>query len=163
MKWTWVSSLGMIALFLSLSAFSQTASMPSSCPLALSHFDPSGVSVRVKNTSGKTVVGITFNAALCDATEHWGWVYSNLGNVNQLREFGWNKSLKPGATKTLSWDHTYLDFKHAGGSAIVLTSVLFQDGSVWEEPVYSTSCMMVSYNSHKKGFARPIQLPPRMP
>jgi hypothetical protein len=163
MKWTWVSHLGFIALYLSLPAYSQTTEMPSSCPLALSDYNPSGVRVHVQNTSGKTIVGITFNAALSDATEHWGWLHWGFGNTWQLREFGWNKTLKPGAVKTLSWDRAFLDFRHGGGSAFVLTSVLFEDGSNWEEPVDSASCKIVRYNSHKKGFVKPIQLPPREP
>ena len=50
-----------------------------------------------------------------------------------IREFGWNKLIKPGEKKKLSWYHADLDFQHGGGGAFVLTSVLFQDGSVWEE------------------------------
>ena len=163
MKWTWLSHLGTIALFLSPPAFSQTPDMPSSCPLALTDFNPSAVSVHVENTSGKTIVGITFNAALSDATEHWNWLYGGFGDPWQLREFGWNKTLKPRAAKTLSWDRAFLNFEHAGGSALVLASVLFEDGSTWEEPVDSASCKIVRFNSHKKRFTKPIQLPPRVP
>jgi len=76
-----------------------------------------------------------------------------------IREFGWNKLIKPGEKKKLSWYHADLDFQHGGGGAFVLTSVLFQDGSVWEEANDSASCKYVWYNSHKKAFVRPVQLP----
>ncbi len=161
MKWTWVSRLGIIAFFLSLPALSQTTAVPSSCPLALVRFNPSGVSVRVENTSGKTIVGLSFYAALSDATEHWKWLHWNLDDTRPLREFGWNKQLKPRAAKTLSWNRADLDFEHGGGGAFVLTSVLFEDGSAWEVPADDVSCKIIWYNSHKKVFAKPIQLPPR--
>jgi hypothetical protein len=163
MKWTWVSRLRIIAFILSLPALSQAPAAQSSCPLDFVSFNPGGVSVRVKNTSGKAIVGLSFYAALSDATEHWKWVHWNLDETRPLQEFGWNKPLKPWAAKTLSWGRADLDFEHDGGGAFVLTSVLFDDGSAWEEPTDTASCKIVWRNGHKKAFVKPIELPPRRP
>lgn len=122
------------------------------CPLDVLKFDASGINVRVRNVSGKTIVGIAFNAALADATEHWTWVHWDLDQNRPLREFGWNKALRPGDTKTLSWNGPNLDFRHGGGGAFVLTSVLFDDGSNWEEPINRASCKIIWYNGHRKSF-----------
>jgi hypothetical protein len=115
--------------------------------------------VRVKNTSGKPIVGLVFNAALSDATEHWLWLHWDFDINRPIRDFGWNKLIKPDAAKTLSWDRADLDFSHGGGGAFVLTSVLFADGSTWEEAPGSASCRHVWLNNHKKTFVRPVQLP----
>jgi len=158
---TWVSRLGIIAFVLLLLARSPTIAAQSSCPVDFLSFHPWGVSVRVKNTSGKAIVGLSFYAALSDATEHWKWVHWNFDESQPLREFGWNRPLKARAAKTLSWDRAYLDFEHAGGGAFVLTSILFEDGSTWEEPPDSASCKIVWLNGHKKVFVKPIDLPLR--
>jgi hypothetical protein len=163
MKWTWVSRLSFVVFVVPLPVLSQTTVAPSSCPLEFVNFNTSGVSVRVKNISGKEIVGLSFYAALSDATEHWKWLHWNLDDTKPLREFGWNKSLKPDATKTLSWDRADLDFEHNGGGAFVLTSVLFGDGSAWEEPAHSASCKIVWLNNHKKAFVKPVELPLRTP
>ncbi len=134
---------------------------PSACPVDFVHLDPSAVSVRVRNTSGKVIAGLSFYAALADATEHWKWFHYNFDETRPLREFGWNKQINPGAAKTLSWDRADLDFEHGGGGAFVLTSVLFADGSTWESPHDRSDCKAIWYNNHKKGFTRPIDLPPR--
>jgi hypothetical protein len=133
--------------------------VPTACPVEFVHFNPSGVSVRIKNVSSKKIVGLVFNAALADATENWKWYHWNFDDTRPIREFGWNKLIKEGASKTLSWYREDLDFEHGGGGAFVLTSVLFEDGSVWEEPGDSASCKYVWYNNHKKSFVRPVQLP----
>jgi hypothetical protein len=91
------------------------------------------VSVRVKNVSGKNIVGVVFNAALADATEHWIWLHYDFDGNRPIREFGWNKLIKDSAAKTLSWKRADIDFERGGGGAFVLTSVLFEDGSSWEE------------------------------
>jgi hypothetical protein len=160
-KMTWVSRFGMIALTLPVSALAQTIPAPSSCPLDFVNFNPSAVSVRVRNTSGKAIVGLSFYAALSDATEHWKWLHWNFDETKPLREFGWNKPIKPAAAKTLSWDRADLDFEHGGGGAFVLTSVLFDDGSAWEEPPDSASCKVIWLNGHKKSFVKPFELPLR--
>jgi len=102
-------------------------------------FDPSGISTRIQNTSGKTIVGLTFYAALADATEHWKWYHYDFDDSRPLREFGWNKEIKPMASKSLSWGAD-LDFEHGGGGAFVLTSALFSDGTSWEETSSGSSC-----------------------
>ena len=78
-KWIWVShSVLVVLVFCPLVRAQSTASSPSApaaCPLQLLRFDPSGVSVRIKNVSGKKIVGLVLNAALADATEHWMWLH----------------------------------------------------------------------------------------
>jgi hypothetical protein len=138
-----------------------TLAPPAACPIQFVHFDPAGVSVRIKNVSGKKIVGLTFNAALADATEHWKWYHWYFDDNRPIREFGWNKIIKESAAKTLSWDRADIDFEHGGGGAFVLTSALFEDGSIWEEAAVGDSCKYVWYNSHKKSFVRPVQLPLR--
>jgi len=161
MKCIWVSRLAIAAFLLPLSVLAQTNAAPSSCPLNLIRFNPSDVTIRVQNTSGKTIVGLSFYAALADATEHWKWFHWGFDDTRPLREFGWNKEIRNGASKTLSWDRNDLDFEHGGGGAFVLTSVLFEDGSSWEEPIDHASCSALWYNSHKKNFTKAIVLPLR--
>ena len=127
------------------------------------HFNPSGVSIRITNTSGKIIVGMTYEVALADATEHWQWLHWDYDNTRRLREFNWNKQIKPAATKTLSWDYSNLDFTHGGGGDFVLTSVLFQDGSSWEEAPDRATCGTLWLENHKKSFFRPVMLPNRPP
>jgi hypothetical protein len=134
-------------------------STPAACPVQFVRFNPSGVSVRVKNTSGKDIVGLVFNAALADATEHWIWLHWNFDATRPIRNFGWNKLIKPDAAKTLSWYREDIDFEHGGGGAFVLTSALFADGSTWEESLDGASCKYVWFNSHKKNLTKPLQLP----
>ena len=134
----------------------------SNCPIEFERFNPSGVSVRIRNISGKKIVGLVFNAALADATEHWKWYHWFFDDNRPVRNFGWNKPIKDGAAKTLSWSWSDLDFEHGGGGAFVLSSALFDDGSIWELSSGSTSCMCAWYNNHKKaGFVRPVELPVR--
>jgi len=162
-KWTWVFRFILLALVLCPLARAQsTASStagPAACPVQLLRFDPSGVSVRIKNVSGKRIVGLVFNAALADATEHWIWLHWDFDPGRPIRQFGWNKLIKEGQVRKLSWDRADIDFEHGGGGAFVLTSALFEDGSVWEEPGDSASCKYVWYHRHKKSFARPLELP----
>ena len=124
-------------------ADAQTASPGSTsqagCPVQFIRFNPSGVSVRVKNISGKPIVGLVFNAAIADAAEHWFWLHWYFDVNRPIREFGWNKVIKADAAKTLSWDRADVDFEHGGG-AFVLTNVLFDDGSSWEESKDNASC-----------------------
>ncbi len=119
-------------------AAAQTASpnsaTPAACPVQFIHFSPSGVSVRIKNTSGKRIVGIVFNAAFADATEHWKWYHWAFDDTRPICDFGWNKQIRNGDAKTLSWSNADIDFEHGGGGAFVLTSVLFEDGSFGRSP-----------------------------
>jgi hypothetical protein len=132
---------------------------PSICSVQFLHFDPDGVSARIRNISGKKIVGLVFNAAVADATEHWKWLYWNFDDTRPVQNFGWNKPIKVGETKKLSWDRVDLDFEHGGGGAFVLASVLFEDGSSWEEADDRASCKYVWFHNHKKFFAKPVQLP----
>ena len=135
------------------------------CPIEILSFNPSGVTVHIRNTSGKTIVGLVFNAAISDATEHWKWVHWDFDDGRPLRDFGWDKAIKQGTSKRLTWDRgwgSYLDFEHIGGGAFVLTSVLFEDGSRWQETTDGDSCKSLWYK-HKKSSFRPIELPPRQP
>lgn len=160
----WVSRFVAAALVFSpLTHAQNTASSPrapAGCPVQFLSFNPSGVTVRIRNVSGKRIIGLVFNAALADAAEHWKWFHWDLDQTRPLRDFGWNKSIKVAAAKRLSWSAD-IDFEHGGGGAFVLTSALFEDGSRWEEAGDSASCKYVWYNSHKKSFVRPVQLPRR--
>ena len=60
------------------------------------------MTVHIRNTSGKTIVGLVFNAAISDATEHWKWVHWDFDDSRPLRDFGWNKAIKRGTTKRLT-------------------------------------------------------------
>ena len=163
MSWSWVARTAVSALLLCPVACAQTTASnpgaPAGCPVGFLKFDPGGVSTRIRNVSGKKIVGLVFNAALADATEHWRWYHWDFDDSRPIREFGWNKLIKEGATKKLSWDRADINFEHGGGGAFVLASVLFEDGSLWEEQRDQASCKYVWYNSHKKSFARPVQLP----
>jgi hypothetical protein len=162
-RWSWILLLLMVGVL--GPAPTQAQSTPSGstasagCPVQFLGFDPGAVSVKIRNVSGKRIVGLVFNAALADATEHWKWLHWGFDDGRPIREFGWNKLIKPGDRKKLSWYFADLDFEHGGGGAFVLTSVLFEDGSIWEAPNDSAPCKYVWYNSHKKSFVRPVELP----
>ena len=146
-------------------ARSQTArpssDKPTACPIEILSFKPSGwVNVHIRNVSGKKVVGLVCNAAIADATEHWKWLHYDFDDNRPLQEFNWNKEIKAGAKKSLEWQTERLDLERGGGVAFVLTSVLFSDGSLWQEPIDSASCKSIWYKNKKSAF-RPIQLPPR--
>lgn len=137
---------------------------PAGCPIRLMNFSPGGTSwlnTRIKNTSGKTIVGLVFNAALADATEHWKWYHWDFDDARPIHDFNWNRKIKSGEEKRLSWDYTDLKFEHGGGVAFVLTNALFDDGSVWEESADRATCKCVWYNTHKRAFVRPVELPSR--
>jgi len=168
---SWISVGGLVlAVFLipSPAQAQNTASSPGAangCPVqvlrvsARGNFLAGGVNVQIKNASGKTIVGLVFNAALADATEHWKWLHWDFDDSRPIENFGWNKKIRNGLKARLSWPSTYLDFQHGGGGAFVLTSVLFEDGSVWEEARDRASCKAIWYNYHKSGLSRPVELP----
>lgn len=142
------------------SAQATTPAYAASCPVQVLKFHPDGVSIRIRNVSGKPIVGMTYFVALADATEHWQWLHWDFDRARNLREFGWNKTIKPNESKTLSWDYSNLDFTHGGGGDFVLASVLFADGSKWEESPARSECNTLWLNQHKASFVRPIDLPP---
>jgi hypothetical protein len=154
----------MVAIFaFSFFANAQTAPQavaPSGCPVELTNLHVSDLSIHLKNTSGKRIVGLVFNVALSDATERWKWMHWDYDLGRPLQEFGWNKEIKEGESKKLSWNWNF-EREHNGGVALVLTSVLFADGTRWEEQSDSASCKQIWSNKHKKGFTTEIQLPPR--
>ena len=162
MRSRWVA--GIFLLFFAISTFAagQSASPvePSPCPLELSHLKASSLGINVQNRSGKRIVGLVFYAAISDAAEHWKWLHWNYDDSRPIQEFGWNKQVKVGEAKRLTWNYD-LEREHGGGVALVLTSVLFADGTTWEEDVNGASCKEVWHHSHKKDFARPVELPPR--
>lgn len=164
-RWSLVCSFVLAALVFSPLAHAQgSAGIPTpepvACPVEFLSFNPA-LSIRLKNATEKMIVGLVFNVALADAAEHWTWLRWLNVDPTRLRQFGWNKRISSGATKTLSWDHADLDFTHGGGGAFVLTSILWEDGSRWDEPEDSASCAYIWYNTHKKSFARGVQLPIR--
>ncbi len=136
------------------------------CPVEITKLHPSssftttGLNVHVKNVTKKEIVGLVFDVALADAAEDWKWLHWDFDDTRPLRDFGWNKPIKPNETKTLSWPAD-LDFQHGGGGALVLTSALFADGSDWHAPEDTAVCKQVWYNSNKKSFAKPVDLPLR--
>ncbi len=159
------SIIGVVIVAFAYSFFAAGQTMPSSaaptpCPVELSQLRVSGLSVHVRNTSGKRIVGLVFNAALSDATERWKWFHWDYDLTRPIQEFGWNKPVKEGESKKLSWRYD-LEREHGGGVALVLTSVLFADGTRWEEDVDRATCKEIWYHNHKKGFTRPVELPRR--
>jgi hypothetical protein len=140
-------------------AVSQTPPDPSVCPVQFQNFDPGDTSIRVKNISGKKIVGLVFNAALSDATEHWIWIHWNLDQNRSLRDFSWNREMKPDDSKRITWN-VYLAFDHVGGAAMVLSSALFADGTRWEASSDVAACSVLWHNHHKKGFLRAPDFPP---
>jgi len=169
-----VSCLAILAFFLPLTIHSQTSAPSSSCPVTFvsvgrpDFWNRWNISTRVRNTSGKKIVGIVFNAAVADATERWVWIPQG----NRIAEFDWNRVLNAGQSKSLSWylisnfDETlYFNQpyyqEHSSGGSVVLARVLFADGSSWEDPSNREPCMGLWYNPHKKSFVKPIALPPR--
>ncbi|HEY2362474.1 MAG TPA: hypothetical protein VGK36_15230 [Candidatus Angelobacter sp.] len=168
MRTHWIVAVLGVVLAFPIFAGGQTSpsgGAPLTCGVELSelHVSERGyhlLSVQIKNTSGKRIVGLVFNAALSDATERWKWLHWNYDLTRPLQDIGWNKPVKQGESKRLSWDYD-LEREHGGGVALVLTSVLFADGTRWEEDVDSATCKQIWYHNHKKGFTRPIELPRR--
>jgi hypothetical protein len=155
----------MVLFALSLGASAQNpssaAAPATACPVEFRDIHVDLLRVRVRNTSGKKIVGMVFNVALSDATERWKWLHWLYDPSRPLQEFGWTKPIKEGEEKKLSWDRVDLEHEHGGGVLLALTSVLFADGSTWEEGIDSVTCKAIWYNDHKKGFTKPVQLPRR--
>lgn len=177
MKWTSVSRFAVIALLFPLFAHSQStpakpAAMPT-CPVEFLQVNPKGVNIHVKNVTGKKIVGLQFYAAVANATETWRWVQwgpldawtgnrhalADLSSKEKRRSFNWNRTVEAGATKKLSWDNVDLYWDRSGGGVFVLNSVLFEDGSTWDEVPFASTCKIAWVNNHKKAFVRPIELP----
>ncbi|HEY3768538.1 MAG TPA: hypothetical protein VGN44_07690 [Candidatus Angelobacter sp.] len=123
----------MVAIFaFSLFAGAQTAPAvaPSACPVELTNLHVSDVSVHLKNISGKRIVGLVFNVALSDATERWIWMHWAYDLGRPLQQLGWNKEIKEGDSKKLSWGWNF-EREHNGGVALCLPASsmrMAQDG-----------------------------------
>jgi hypothetical protein len=160
MKGTWVIP-AIAVLVLSLPAGAKTENSSSTpavaCPVELTDLHVNAVRIKVRNTTGKKIVGLVFNAAFSDATERWKWLHWNYDDGRPLQEFGWTKEVNDGETKKLTWGWD-LEHEHGGGVALVLTSILFADGSSWQDDSDNGACKGLWYNRHKKGFSRPVEL-----
>jgi len=117
-----------------------------SCPIEIVKIDPTGndsfghafsnamngVSARrtdgtffvlkVKNTSGKEIRGMKFQAAYYDATE-------DLHDIPVA--WNWTDPIKVGAEKSFRWENIWREESKLGWRVRVL-KVLFEDGSKWE-------------------------------
>jgi hypothetical protein len=139
---------------------------PDACPVQLSDIHPAstffslGLALRVKNVANKEIVGLVFDAALADAAENWKWLHWNYDQTRPLLDFDWNKPIRPSEAKKLSWSSD-LDFQHGGGGALVLTSILFADGSGWQAHDDNSTCKIVWHSHKKSSLVRPVDLPPR--
>jgi len=75
------------------------------CPIQFMNFTPGGafwLNTRIKNTSGRTIVGLVFSAALSDANERWKWYHWDFDDARPIRDFNWNRKIRSGETKRLS-------------------------------------------------------------
>jgi hypothetical protein len=169
-----LSGLTVLVFWLPSSIHPQANMLPSSCPITFvkvsrpDYANRWNISTRVRNASGKKIVGMIFNSAVADAAEQWAWIPEG----NRIAELDWNRELNPGQSKTLSWylmsnlnETLYFNqpyyHQHGSGGTIVLTRVLYGDGSSWENSPDLRSCMGLWYSPHKKSFVKPIQLPNR--
>lgn len=160
MKILWFPGIFLLLVSLSTFAAGQSDSSAPVCPLELSNLKPSRLGINIQNRSGKKIVGLVFNAAISDAAEHWKWLHWNYDDYRPIQEFDWNKQIKPGEAKRLTWNYD-LEYEHFGGLALVLTSVLYADGTSWEEEPDRAGCKLIWHHSHKKEFVRPVELPSR--
>ncbi len=164
MQCNWFARLVIVAFSLPFPVLAQVNVMPSSCPVKILKFNPSGFngfSIRVENLTGKKIVGMTFNIAISDATEHWKWLHYDYDPARPLVGFNWNEAVKPGGAKTLNWGNKEFNYEHGGGGAFVLTSVLYEDGSSWDELPNRAACQALWHDYHKKGLTRAVELPIR--
>jgi hypothetical protein len=168
------SCLAIAVLLTPFFTYAQTNPAASSCPVVFVHVDRPdyvnrlNLNVRIQNKSATKIVGMTFDVAIADAAEEWEWI----PNGPRIAEFDWNREVNSGQSKSLSWylvpssvEANYIGenyyHEHSSGGAVVLTKVLFSDGTSWEDAPGRESCMGLWFNPHKKFFAKPIQLPPR--
>jgi len=164
MQCKWFARLVIVLFSLSLPVIAQMNVMPSSCPVGISKFNPSGsngFTVRLENLKAKKIVGMAFNVALSDATENWRWFHYDDDPTRPLVGFNWNEEIEPRAVKTLTWGSGGGNFGHGGAAAFVLTSVLFEDGSSWNELPNRASCQALWYDYPKKGQTKAVVLPIR--
>ncbi len=109
MKLSWIirSIIAVFVLALVVGAQTRTPGpAPPACPVELTQLHASGLSIHLRNTSGKPIVGLVFNVAFSDATERWKWLHWNYDVTRPLQEFGWNKRIKDGETGSFPGDMT---------------------------------------------------------
>src|SRR5689334_1649358 len=115
MNWTRFGSSFVLMFALSPLCHAQAApDAPGQCPATFVKISPNTSTIRVKNISGKIIVGLVFHVAISDATEHWKWLHWDYDVNKPLREFGWNKPIKPNEVKKLDWDGD-LTSEHGAG------------------------------------------------
>ena len=94
--------------------------------------------LKVRNTSGKDILGMKFQAAYYDATE----------DLNAIPvEWNWTKTVKADSEQSFRWTNDWRD-KSVVGWRITLTEVLFGDHSKWE-PANGQSCHSDYWRSKK--------------
>ncbi len=111
----------------------------SSCPLVIHQFRPWEIRAHVENTSGKTIVGLTFYVALADATEHWKWLHYNFDDSRPLHGSVWNKPLGPGAEMTLRWNRDLLILDQSAGSRLSPLPVEISFNMCWTGPWFASA------------------------
>lgn len=99
-----------------LTKFNQVMGTPKGAPVPLPRFE-----LKVRNASGKQIRGLKVRAAYFDSTEDLHVIPVS---------WGASESMKPGATRTLSWENAWADTSSIGW-IVSPVKVLFDDGSAW--------------------------------
>ena len=118
------------------------------CPIAITNINPTGDDsfghgfgrnahandgrmfvLKVKNTSGKPIKGMKFQAAYLDATED---------STDIPVAWNWTDPLKAGDEKSFRWENAWKG-ESAVGWKVRLVKVLYEDGSKWE-PAQGQTC-----------------------
>src|SRR5579859_1101586 len=142
---------------------SSPAAAPSACGVELSelHVSERGyhpLSIQIRNMSGKRIVGLVFNAALSDATERWKWLHWNYDLTRPLQDIGWNKSVKEGESKKLSWDYD-LERDHGCGVALVLTAYYLPTALAGRRTLTALPANKSGTTAIKKALPAPLSCP----
>lgn len=119
------------------------ANTPDGCPIKITNINPTGDEsfgrgllsggnvhdkdghmfvLKVKNTSGKDIRGMKFQAAYFDATED---------TTDIPVSWQWTDPLKADAEKSFRWQNLWRQESKVGWR-VRLTKVLYEDGSNWE-------------------------------
>src|SRR5437879_13172073 len=96
MGWSWVARIAVSALLLCPVACAQTTASnrgaPAGCPVEFLKLDPGGVNTRIRNVSGKTIVGLVLNEDLDDGTEQWKGYATALDDRRPRIDMGSNRT-----------------------------------------------------------------------
>ena len=133
-----------VLLVATATARAQQATSPPPCPVGITHIDPEGglsfgqiirtskadaqaklghiFVLKAKNTSGKDIKGMKFQASYLDATED---------STNIPIAWNWTDVLKMKDEKSFRWDNAWSDQASVGWT-VRLMKVLYVDGSKWE-------------------------------